>query len=108
MTSHDPAHLATTTRDWPAVTQPGPGIEVVVVAFRGTELLRACLHSLDRFPTTRGPMLVHVVDNASGDGTPDMVARVFPHMRLYEQSANSGFSAANNVALRETTAPYVL
>jgi hypothetical protein len=53
-------------------------------------------------------MVVHVVDNASGDETPDMVEREFPEARLTRLDDNLGFSAANNVALRRTRAPYVL
>jgi GT2 family glycosyltransferase len=80
----------------------------VIVAYRGRELLRACLESLRAHPPRRGEMLVHVVDNASGDGTAAMVAEEFPEVRLWPLERNAGFSFANNVALRETTAPYVL
>ena len=52
-------------------------------------------------------MSVTVVDSGSTDGTPDMVAREFPEVRL-ERQANVGFSAANNLALRESRAGAVL
>jgi len=41
-----------------------------------------------------------VVDNASTDGSPERLAREFPHVPLLRQSANLGFAAGNNVALR--------
>ena len=53
-------------------------------------------------------MLVHVVDNASTDGTPEMVRDEFPEVRLHALDWNSGFCVANNVALRELGSPYVL
>jgi GT2 family glycosyltransferase len=53
-------------------------------------------------------MAVHVVDNASGDGTAEMVAREFPQVTLTSNSENLGFSAANNLAIRAGDAPYVL
>lgn len=52
-------------------------------------------------------MRVTVVDSGSPDGTPDMVAREFPAVRL-RREANIGFSAANNLVLREVEAEAVL
>jgi len=41
-----------------------------------------------------------VVDNASSDGSADMVAREFPAVRLIRNSDNVGFARANNQAMR--------
>lgn len=76
------------------------------MAYRGRELLRACLRSLREHAPAE--VLVHVVDNASGDGTVAMVRDEFPEVRLRALERNAGFSVANNVALRAVTAPYVL
>ena len=51
---------------------------------------------------------MHVVDNASGDGTAAMVAREFREVRLTVSATNSGFGAATNLAIRAGSAPYVL
>ena len=48
------------------------------------------------------------MDNASGDETAGVVRREFPEVRLVELEENVGFSAANNLVLRETSAEYVL
>ena len=48
-------------------------------------------------------MRVTVVDSGSPDATPDMVEREFPEVRLLRRG-NIGFSAANNLALRESEA----
>lgn len=85
-----------------------PALEIVVVSFRSTDLLRACLASVAEYATTRGPQVVHVVDNASGDGTPAMVRSEFPDVKLDALPVNAGFSVANNLALRRSVAPYVL
>lgn len=72
-----------------------PGISVVIVSWNCSADLEACLDSL-------GPALsgidheVIVVDNASSDGTPGMVSRKFPSVRLVENHSNEGFAAANN------------
>lgn len=81
-------------------------LEVVIVSHGAEALLRRCLRSLERHPAT-GTMRVTVVDSGSPDGTPDMVEREFPGVRLLRRD-NVGFSAANNVVLREDEAAAVL
>ena len=84
-----------------------PGIDVVIVSYRCEALLRDCLRSLLDNPPP-GPLTVHVVDNASGDGTAEMVKREFPEVELTVNATNAGFSRANNPALAGGAAPYAL
>ena len=84
-----------------------PSLDVVVVSYRATALLRDCLRSLLDNPPS-GPMQVHVVDNASRDGTAEMVGREFPEVRRTVNDANLGFGAANNIGIEAGEAPYVL
>jgi GT2 family glycosyltransferase len=82
---------------------------VVIVSSTGArELLRACLASLRANPPEAGEMVVHVVDNASTDGTPEMVRDEFPEVVLHALDWNSGFCVANNIVLRESRADFVL
>jgi GT2 family glycosyltransferase len=53
-------------------------------------------------------MRTWLVDNASGDGTPEVVAGEFPDVDVVALSTNVGFSAANNLAIRRGAAEYVL
>jgi N-acetylglucosaminyl-diphospho-decaprenol L-rhamnosyltransferase len=86
-----------------------PLLEVVIVSSTGArDLLRACLTSLRENAPRTGTMVVHVVDNASADGTPEMVREQFPEVVLHALEWNSGFCVANNIALRESLAPFVL
>jgi len=88
--------------------EDGPvAVDVVIVAYRCEELLRSCLGSV-REHAPREPIRVHVVDNASRDGTAAMVRREFADVELTESTENLGFSAANNLAIRSGTAPWVL
>jgi N-acetylglucosaminyl-diphospho-decaprenol L-rhamnosyltransferase len=83
------------------------GLDVVIVSFRCEALLHDCLASLHEHPPGR-PMAIHVVDNDSRDGTAEMVEREFPEVRLTKAGSNLGFSAANNLAIRDSNAEYVL
>jgi GT2 family glycosyltransferase len=82
-------------------------LEVVVVSHGAEALLRRCLLSLQEHPISGGEMRVTVVDSGSPDGTPDMVEDEFPEVRLVRRG-NVGFSAANNLVLRQTQAEAVL
>lgn len=78
-------------------------LSVIIVSHGAEGLLRRCLLSLRAHPPAGAAMRVTVVDSGSADGTPDMVEREFPEVRLIRQG-NIGFSAANNLALREDEA----
>jgi N-acetylglucosaminyl-diphospho-decaprenol L-rhamnosyltransferase len=81
-------------------------LEVIVVSHGAEALLRRCLASLRAHPAS-GRVRTTVVDSGSTDGTPDMVAREFPEVRLLRRE-NIGFSAANNLALRDSPAAALL
>ncbi|HEX2088133.1 MAG TPA: glycosyltransferase family 2 protein [Solirubrobacteraceae bacterium] len=84
-------------------------LDIVIVSSTGArDVLRACLRSLRDNPLTIGEMRVHVVDNASTDGTPEMVRSEFPEVVLHALDWNSGFCVANNIVLREAEADFVL
>ncbi|MGH2974268.1 MAG: glycosyltransferase family 2 protein [Solirubrobacterales bacterium] len=81
-------------------------LEIVIVSHGAEALLRRCLRSLEDHPAS-APTRVTVVDSGSADSTPDMVEREFPAVRLIRRE-NIGFSAANNLVLREDEAGAVL
>lgn len=81
-------------------------LTVVVVSYNTRDLLERCLASLERSSgiATR----VVVVDNASSDGSAEMVRARFPDVDLREPGRNLGFAAGNNLVLAELDTPYVL
>lgn len=82
-------------------------LDIVIVSYRGGALLRRCLSSLREHAA--GPSTtVTVVDNASGDGTAEMVATEFPEVRLLRQKRNLGFARAQNIGIRAGTGAAVL
>lgn len=72
---------------------------MIVVNYNGGALLAACLASLRR-QTWRAFRTV-VVDNASTDGSADIVSERFPEFSLIRSPVNLGFAAGNNLAMRE-------
>jgi GT2 family glycosyltransferase len=82
-------------------------LEVAIVSHGAEALLRRCLESLRAHPPRTATMRVTIVDSGSTDGTPDMVEREFPEFHLVRRG-NIGFSAANNIVLRESRAGAVL
>jgi GT2 family glycosyltransferase len=72
-------------------------LSVVIVSFNTRELLRQCLESLRRHEPSAQ---VIVVDNASRDGSPDIVCGEFSEVVLIRSTVNVGFAAANNLGLR--------
>jgi len=78
-----------------------PGLAVVIVSWNVKALLVNCLTSA--FESLAGSGLnaeLWVVDNASHDGSADMVRQRFPQVRLIAGQENLGFAGGNNRALR--------
>lgn len=82
-------------------------VSVVIVSWNTRDLLRACLASIARQPHSVSTEVI-VVDNASRDGTPEMVACEFSDVHLIRNELNRGFAAANNQGIRVACGRYVL
>ncbi len=76
-----------------------PDLGIVIVNWNTRDLLRDCLKSLAAGDPTVTRRVV-VVDNASTDGSPDMVRAEFPAVQLVVNPSNDGFARANNTGLR--------
>ncbi|MDP3766380.1 MAG: glycosyltransferase, partial [Dehalococcoidia bacterium] len=70
-------------------------VSFVIVSYNGRDFLRRCLTSIYEH-TTGIDFEVIAVDNASRDGTPEMVASEFPQARLARRATNAGFATAVN------------
>ncbi len=71
---------------------------IVIVNWNTRDLLRACLRTVQA--STGVQALTCVVDNASSDGSADMVRAEFPWVRLMASPENLGYPAGNNLGLR--------
>ena len=74
-------------------------LAVVILNYNTRDLLRNCLRSVLASQDSLNT-LVYVVDNASKDGSAEMVRNEFPGVHLLANQLNIGYSAGNNVGLR--------
>jgi hypothetical protein len=75
-----------------------PDVGIVIVNYNTRQLLQRCLESV--YASTGVTTRVCVVDNASQDGSAEMVASEFPQAHLIDNEHNVGYPAANNQGLR--------
>jgi len=98
-------------------------LSVVIVNWNTRDLLEQCLQSIRedcgpllaaptqdaaRRPARQPSIEVFVVDNASEDGSVQMVKERFPWVRLIENAENLGFASANNQAIGLVNGRYIL
>jgi len=82
-------------------------LAICIVNWNTRELLRACLASIEP-PRRDLDLQVIVVDNASADGSAEMVRSEFPWVELVVNPQNRYYAAANNQALQAARAPLKL
>jgi GT2 family glycosyltransferase len=86
-------------------------LSIVVVSYQNRALLEKCLESLEEHLEGVLDYEVWVVDNASTDGTPGWLtahAQTHPRVRPLLNPRNSGFAAANNLALPHCRGEFLL
>ena len=78
---------------------------IVIVSYNCRDALRQCLHKLTT-PINMAPIIV--VDNASQDGSAEMVAQKFPTVELIKNGQNKGFAVACNQGIRACATAFIL
>jgi len=81
-------------------------ISIIILSWNDKEYLEQCLQSLAGATKSR-TMEVIVVDNASNDGSPEMVDAKFPTARLIRSPQNVGFPKGNNIGIRASSGKYI-
>jgi len=91
-----------------------PSIDVIVVLYNHARFVEFMMEGLVRIAYPREAMTVHIVDNASTDGSIDAVKAFIaahehrlPKTLIYEPGKNLGFSGGNNLIMRGSKADYV-
>jgi GT2 family glycosyltransferase len=81
-------------------------VVISIVAYNGKEFLGRCLESV--LAQTYQPVEIHLLDNASTDGTVEFVSQKFPTVDVFPSKRNLGFARGHNEVIRKTRSPFVL
>ncbi len=81
-------------------------ISIIIVSWNAKEFLSECLQSLTAETDNHCSEII-VVDNASTDGSLELVQKHFPHVKLIRSNTNVGFAKANNIGIRQSIGRYV-
>ena len=91
----------------PQASQQMIDLSIVIISYNTIDFTRACLDSvISRLGKLTAEIIV--VDNASMDGSAEMVKELFPSVRLIPNNKNVGFAAANNQAFLLAQGDFVL
>jgi len=82
-------------------------LSIIIVSYNSISYLKECIDSLYRF-RPRFDFEIIVADNASTDGSAELVRKNYPSVRLIINEKNLGFSAANNIAIKNSNSKYLL
>lgn len=82
-------------------------LSIIIVGWNTKQLLQECLESIYKNTTSISYEII-VVDNASSDGSVEMVRNIFKNVILIENKDNLGFAKANNIAFPFAVGRYVL
>jgi GT2 family glycosyltransferase len=82
--------------------QVSPKVSIITLTWNSYEVTRDCLLTLRKLDYPNFEIIV--VDNGSTDGSQEQLDRNFPDMRHIRNATNLGFSAGNNVAIRDALA----
>jgi GT2 family glycosyltransferase len=82
-------------------------LSICILTYQARRFLRGCLLSIEKNPPPF-PYELIVVDNASTDGTIEMLEKDFPQVSLLRNSTNGGYAAPMNRALHAARGRYLL
>lgn len=80
---------------------------VIILNYNGREHLEVCLSSLLELDFPKAELEVIVVDNGSTDGSAEMIASNFSHVRLLRSETNLGFSKGANLGAANASGHYL-
>ncbi len=81
-------------------------VTVVIPNYNGIKYIRGCMDSLRAQKDISFDILV--IDNASEDGSLEILQKEYPEARVIVLPENTGFCHAVNLGIRESATPYVI
>lgn len=83
-------------------------LSIIILSYNTKDVLRDCLASFGAGKTNADAWEIIVVDNASTDGSGETVRKEYPAVRVIPKKSNLGYSAGNNVGIRQSKGKYIL
>lgn len=83
-----------------------PLVSIIIVNWNGKHHLAECLQSLAE--QTYQNFETIIVDNASTDGSPELITTQFPTARLVRLATNTGFATGNNKGFEQASGAYIV
>ncbi|MBI2017894.1 glycosyltransferase family 2 protein [Candidatus Daviesbacteria bacterium] len=88
-------------------------LSVIILSYNTKEITDECLNRLQQSVAScqtklKNKIEVIVLDNASSDGSLEIIKQNHPWVELIESKENTGFSKGNNLAIKQSINPYVL
>ena len=81
-------------------------LSIIIVSWNAKDYLQKCIDSIFK-ERNKLNIEVIVVDNASSDGSQDMIRNRFPRVKLICNSDNFGFAKANNIGIKQSKGKYL-
>ncbi len=81
-------------------------LSLIIPTYNARELLAACLQSIHQNPPSESFEII-VVDDASADGTSEMVRNCFPQVLLLRNEVNQHYARSNNRAIEHARGQYL-
>jgi GT2 family glycosyltransferase len=81
-------------------------ISIIVLNWNGKKVLKGCLDSIraQKFKNSE----VIVVDNASTDGSQEMIKKKYAFVKLIKNKENRGYAGGNNIGIKKAKGEYIL
>ncbi|MFH1671590.1 MAG: glycosyltransferase family 2 protein [Candidatus Portnoybacteria bacterium] len=80
-------------------TKGNSKVSVIILTWNGIQHISNCLESVQKSSYLNYEIIV--VDNGSKDGTPEMISKKFPQVRLILNKKNLGFTGGNNQGVKQ-------
>lgn len=88
-------------------------LSVIILSYNTKDVTKKCLEKVMEAKKycenkLKNKVEVIVLDNASEDGSANMVKQDFPDVKLIASKENTGFSKGNNMVMKQSKYPYIL
>lgn len=86
--------------------QDQPLVSIIIVVWNAQKCVMDCLETLQQnLGNVRAEIIA--VDNASTDGTPDLIEQRYPNVKLIRNEGNFGFARANNIGIQHSSGDFL-